>query len=538
MPARSGGAADVRGADRDAPDGELPEREDGGSSGRSIPGAALAGLLAAALAVGVGELAAGLVPDARSLVIVVGDAVIDLVPSAVKEFAIAVFGTNDKIALIAGIGLVLAMFGALLGVLARRRFLLGTVGVVLLGVIGIAAVLVQRPPSLLPAAAPSVAAVLAGVGGLRLLFRRRGPATGGAASPGMNRRAFLRASAVVAVAAVGAGGTGRWLQQRASAVASRAGVLLRGADRPQPPVPATVEVGVEGVTPFVTSNDSFYRIDTALEVPQIQVDGWQLRVHGMVDSPLELRFADLLDRTLVEADITLTCVSNEIGGGLIGNARWLGVPLADVLADAGVQPGATQVVGRSVDNYTCGFPVEAALDGRGALIAVGMNGEPLPLEHGFPARLIVPGLYGYVSATKWLTEIELTTFEAFDHYWVSRGWAVEAPIKTQSRIDVPRAFAELAAGRVTVAGVAWAQTRGIDRVEIQVDDGSWQEARLAEPLNDVTWRQWAYDWDATPGLHQIRVRATDGTGATQPEQRVAPIPDGATGWHQITARVA
>ncbi len=315
--------------------------------------------------------------------------------------------------------------------------------------------------------------------------------------------------------------------------------MLRPADKPLPPVPLdAVTVDVGGMPPFITPNAEFYRIDTALQVPAVPVDDYRLRVTGMVDRPLEFSFEQIQAMTLVESDITLTCVSNEVGGRLVGNARWLGVPLADVLSQAGVHDGATQIVGRSVDGWTAGFPVEAAFDGRGALLAIGMNGEPLPLEHGFPVRLVVPGLYGYVSATKWLTEIELTTFEAFDHYWVSRGWAEKAPIKTMSRIDVPASFATVRPGRVPVAGVAYAQTRGIARVEVQIDEGPWAEARLAESLNDVTWRQWVYEWDATPGNHQVRVRATDKTGTTQPEERTEPIPDGATGWHSVFVRVA
>ncbi|MEX0756328.1 MAG: molybdopterin-dependent oxidoreductase, partial [Acidimicrobiia bacterium] len=263
---------------------------------------------------------------------------------------------------------------------------------------------------------------------------------------------------------------------------------------------------------------------------------YTLAITGMVDRPLTLTYQELIDRPLVESDITLTCVSNEVGGKLVGNARWLGVRLDDLLDEAGIAPGADQIVGRSVDRYTCGFPV-SALDGRDALVAIAMNGEPLPPEHGFPARLIVPGLYGYVSATKWLAEIELTTFDQFDHYWVDRGWDAEAPIKTQSRIDTPSALGRIAPGTTAIAGVAWAQTRGIDRVEVRIDDGPWQDAELAAELNDTTWRQWKLAWDATPGRHEISCRATDRTGTTQTEERTRPIPNGASGWHSIVVIV-
>jgi DMSO/TMAO reductase YedYZ molybdopterin-dependent catalytic subunit len=507
--------------------------------GRSV----LAGVLTAGAAIGVGELVAGVVPGARSLLIAVGDQIIDLAPPEVKEFAIAVFGTNDKIALLVGIGVLLTGFAAVIGLVAARRFALGVGGIVIFGLVGVAAAANQTfGTSVGVAILPAVLATAAGVVALGFLVApltqsATEAAQRGSAHRGADRRGFLRTAGVVAVLAATAGTAGRLLQQRMSAAVSRAKVVLPPPVRRLPPIPAAVTVDVEGVAPFVTPNADFYRIDTALQVPAVPVDSYRLRVIGMVDRPLELSFADLQGMRLIETDITLTCVSNEIGGRLVGNARWLGVRLADVLNMAGVQQGATQIVGRSVDNYTCGFPVEAAFDGRDAIIAIGMNGEPLPLEHGFPARLVTPGLYGYVSATKWLSEIELTTFEAFDHYWARRGWAQKAPIKTQSRIDVPRGFARLRPGLVAVAGVAWAQTRGISRVEVQVDDGPWIPARLADQLNVMTWRQWHYDWDATPGLHQLRVRATDATGQTQPEQRVPPIPDGATGWHSVSVTI-
>ena len=297
-----------------------------------------------------------------------------------------------------------------------------------------------------------------------------------------------------------------------------------------------MSLDVDGLSPLFTPNADFYRIDTALTVPQVPAESWQLRVRGMVERPFDLSYAELISRELIEADITMTCVSNEIGGGLVGTARWLGVRLDDLLAEAGIDPMADQIVGRSVDGYTCGFPV-SALDGRAALVAVAMNGEPLPLEHGFPARLIVPGLYGFVSATKWLTEIEVTRFDQFDQYWVPRGWDNQAPIKTMSRIDTPRGLARVAPGTVPIAGVAWAQTRGIVGVEVQIDDGAWQSADLAEAVNDDMWRQWSLPWDATPGRHQVRVRAIDGTGEIQTDERQAPMPNGASGHHQIIVLV-
>ena len=280
-----------------------------------------------------------------------------------------------------------------------------------------------------------------------------------------------------------------------------------------------------------------YRIDTALVVPKIDANSWKLTVKGMVGEERTYTYDDLLNRDLVERDITLTCVSNEVGGILMGTARWVGVPLRELLDEARADADATQIVGRSVDGWTSGFPVSAAMD-RDAIVALTMNGEPLPFRHGFPARLVVPGLYGYVSATKWLAEIELTTMEAFDSYWVPRGYAKEAPIKMASRIDVPRGLATIPAGPAAIAGVAWSQTVGIAKVELSIDSGEWFEADLAEAQSKDTWRQWSYKWDAPTGRHDIAVRATDANGKLQIEERTAPLPNGATGWHSIIVLVS
>ncbi len=356
------------------------------------------------------------------------------------------------------------------------------------------------------------------------------PPSGAGAGAGLDRRRFLAVSAgLLAFAGLAAAG-GRALRDRFSAVDSRRNLVLPRADQPLAPLTDRYGVDVAGMTPFRTSNADFYRIDTALAVPQVPVEGWTLDVSGMVDRSLSLTFDELCALGLVESDVTMTCVSNRVGGELVGNARWLGVPVQRLLDEAGVDPSADQLVGRSVDGYSCGFPVSAARDGRTCLVAVGMNGEPLPLAHGFPARLVTAGLYGYVSATKWLSEIELTTFDDFDAYWVPRGYAQQAPIKTQCRIDVPRTGTPVAAGDQYIAGVAWAQTRGISEVEVKVDDGPWRRAELAPALSDETWRQWRIRWDARPGSARIACRATDGDGALMPEERSEPLPDGATGW--------
>jgi DMSO/TMAO reductase YedYZ molybdopterin-dependent catalytic subunit len=312
---------------------------------------------------------------------------------------------------------------------------------------------------------------------------------------------------------------------------SRETIRLPAPAEPAPPLPAGTGPG------FVTPNADFYRVDTALAVPRIDVGSWRLKIHGMVDQEVELSFADLLARPLIERDLTLNCVSNEVGGPYIGTARWLGVPLAPLLAELGIRSGADQVVARSCEGMTIGTPVETVLDGRDAMLCVGMNGEPLPIDHGFPMRMLTPGLYGYAGACKWITEIELSTFDAFDAYWVKRGWAARGPVKTASRIDRPAPFAAINPGKVAVAGVAWAQGRGINAVEVQVDDGPWERAELLPVPSTSTWVQWTYAWTAAAGAHTLRVRATDGTGAVQPEQRVTPFPDGATGWHTVVATV-
>ncbi|MFD9339975.1 molybdopterin-dependent oxidoreductase, partial [Streptomyces sp. NPDC060028] len=323
------------------------------------------------------------------------------------------------------------------------------------------------------------------------------------------------------------------------AAASREAVRLPAPASPGAPVPPGAQLRIPGVSAFTTSNADFYRVDTALLVPRVDAGAWRLRIHGKgVDRPRTFTFEELLGRKLIERDITLTCVSNEVGGPYAGNARWLGVRLADVLREAGVRPPsaggpADQLVARSVDGMTLGTPVEDVMDGRDALLAVGMNGEPLPFDHGFPVRMVVPGLYGYVSACKWIEDIELTTFDAYDPYWVRRQWAPKAPVKTQARIDTPKPFARTPPGTVMVAGVAWAQHRGITRVELRVDDGPWEEARLAEQDTSDTWRQWSLPWKSAPGGHHLTVRATDGAGEVQTERRSRTVPDGASGWHSV-----
>jgi DMSO/TMAO reductase YedYZ molybdopterin-dependent catalytic subunit len=533
---------------------------------------ALAGLLAVGAALAVGELVTGLVEGTSSAVVSVGEVVVEHAPNWLKEYAIRTFGENDKDALIAGTTVTLVVISTVLGIASVRRLWIGITGTVLFGVVGMGAAL-TRPGASASDLWPSILGILAGVGVLWLLLGRTRPApaavpvvetvvepvaepiaetgsvperpatmrpTGARPSPapvGFDRRKFLVNAGLVAGGVVVVGSVGRSLQGRFSIDGARQAVTLPAPASPAAVLPAGVDLGAAGISPFVTPNGEFYRVDTALVAPRVTPSDWKLSIGGMVDNPITVTYAELLDREIIERDVTLVCVSNEIGGRYAGNARWLGVPLRSLLEEAGVQAGADQLVSRSVDGWTAGSPTQVVMDGRDAMVAIGMNGEPLPVEHGFPARLVVPGLYGYTSATKWVTQLELTTFDAYDPYWAQRGWAKIAPIKTMARIDTPRGLASVDAGTVAVGGVAWAVHRGIEAVEVRVDDGPWQPAQLgAVPGND-TWRQWMYPWEATSGRHSLTVRATDGTGETQTDERVEPIPDGATGWHSIVVMV-
>ncbi|MFI9064289.1 molybdopterin-dependent oxidoreductase [Streptomyces sp. NPDC053429] len=507
---------------------------------------AVAGLLSGYTALAVAELTASLVRPQAGPVNVVGGAAIDRTPPALKDYAIRTFGENDKLVLQLGILATLGFLAAVLGVLSLRHRRTGAAGVLLFGMVGAAAAL-TRPDTRGPAdALPSLAGVLAGAAVLYFLAGKvtkqpvldTGTGDGGSL---WSRRGFLATASVTAVAATTGGALGRTLigMRGQGAVASRAAVKLPAPASPAPQLPAGVQLKTEGISAFTTSNKDFYRVDTALVVPKVDTDSWRLRIHGKgVPRPHTYTFQELLTRPLIERDITLTCVSNEVGGPYVGHARWLGVRLADLLRECGVKPPskggpADQLVARSVDGMTLGSPVEDVMDGRDAMLAVGMNGVPLPFEHGFPVRMLVPGLYGYGSACKWIEDIELTTFDAYDPYWVKRNWARKAPIKTQARIDTPRPFARPTGETVMVAGVAWAQHRGITRVEIRIDDGPWQDTDLAPQANTDTWRQWSYPWNPTPGGHHLTVRATDGTGQAQTEQRTRTIPDGASGWHSV-----
>jgi DMSO/TMAO reductase YedYZ molybdopterin-dependent catalytic subunit len=507
--------------------------------------AAATGVAVAAAALGVAELVAIVTGSRSSPLVAVGSVVIDNSPEPVTEFGIDVFGVHDRLALQIGTLVLLAGIAAGGGVLAARRRWVGLAALGALATVGVAAA-VSRHDATVVSALPTLAGALtAAVIYLVLYARLAGgvdwppPGTDrhrwtGVTVPG--RRQFLRGVGYVLGGAAVAGLSGRWLSTHRGVAAAREEVALPAPVDPAPPVPAAADLRLPDLASYVTGNGEFYRIDTALVVPQVEPADWTLRIGGRVRRPFTISFEELLARPMIERFVTLACVSNEVGGNLIGNARWLGVPVAELLAEAGPLPGADQVVSRSVDGWTCGTPTEVLTDGRDALLAIGMNGEPLPPEHGFPVRMVVPGLYGYVSACKWITEIELSSFDDYDAYWVPRGWAPRAPVKTQSRIDTPRRGA--AAGDVVVAGVAWAQHRGIDRVEVRVDGGPWHQATLAGTVSADTWRQWSWTWPAaTPGEHLVTVRATDSSGETQPEELSPVAPDGATGWHTVRVDV-
>lgn len=525
------------------------------------PKAALAGVVAGAAALAAGEFIAS-IASRPGPVTAVANRVVDEAPTWFVDFGKNVFGLNDKAALIAGTIVIALLFGAVLGLASRRTRLPGIAGITLFGVIGLIAMAVDAQSGLGAAIFIALIAVGAGVAALHILFASmRGPVMAGViakaqeeamAAEGksgtvtpapvgadVSRRTFVGwTGGLAALTGLGALGA-RSLRARTSANEAREGVELVQAasaadiDAQVSAANLTPVAQTDGITPIVVPNDEFYRIDTALLVPQVDPADWQLTIDGMVDTPLTFTYEDLLARATTIMPVTLSCVSNPIGGDLVGNAVFQGVPLTELLDEAGVQDGATQVSSRSVDGWTCGFPTDVAYDGRTAMVAIAMNGEPLPIEHGFPARLVVAGLYGYVSATKWLDRITMTTLEDFNGYWIPRGWSKLGPVKTQSRIDTPRNGERVGGDTVAIAGVAWAPDRGIEMVEVQIDEGPWEVAELGDSLGDNAWRQWRLDWTPTSGDHRVRVRATDGTGTTQTEERTQPAPNGASGWHTI-----
>ncbi|WP_441249432.1 molybdopterin-dependent oxidoreductase [Kitasatospora sp. McL0602] len=497
-------------------------------------GAAATGLAAAAAAVGAGELTAAFTGPDSAPVIAVGSAAIDLTPTPLKEYAVRTFGTHDKLVLLSGIYLTMAALAAVAGLIAARRPALGAAVFAAFGGVGGWAA-VSRSAGVLPA-------VVAGAVGAAVMFwlgrqLHRTPPPPEPAGPG-RRTVLIATGGTLAVAALAGYGGRRLSDSRNDVAGARAAVRLPAPAVPAKPVPLGTHPAVPGLSPFRTPNADFYRVDTALTLPRIDPRRWTLRVHGLVDHPLLMSFDELLRRPLEELDHTLSCVSNEVGGPYVSTTRWLGASLPALLRQAGVRAGADQLVGRSKDGMTIGTPLASVLDGRPALLAVGMDGEALPIAHGFPCRTVVPGFYGYTSATKWLVDLEVTTFAAYDPYWVRRGWDRTGTVRTASRIEVPAPFAHVPAGAVTVAGTAWATRRGIAAVEVRADGGPWAEAALAADAGPDVWRQWTYEWpNARPGTHRIEVRATDATGAVQTEARKPPFPSGSTGWHSTVVTV-
>ncbi|MFO7689781.1 MAG: molybdopterin-dependent oxidoreductase [Cryobacterium sp.] len=520
---------------------------------------AAAGVAAAISGLGAAELAAAFLAPASSPVLTVGALIIDLVPAGVKDLVIFLFGTANKIVLIGSVGLTLLLLAAVAGVTEFRRPPWGRVLVVLAGAVALFATLSRANAATLDAVptvlAMAVAALVLTWLTAKLRPQRRGlldsagaddsrgaattAADAYAVVAGYGRRRFLTYTGVsVGLGVLALAGSQLKLAGVRAADAARSMFTLPAAAVTAPPIAAGASFAVDGLSPIITPNAEFFRIDTALTVPRVDPGTWTLRVTGMVENEVEITFADLLALPLEESITTLACVSNYVGGDLIGNARWLGYPIRELLARAKPLAGADMVLSRSADGFTAGTPLEVLTDERNAILAVGMNGQPLPLEHGYPVRMVVPGLFGYVSATKWVVELKLTRFDQDQGYWTPRGWSELGPVKLSSRIDVPRATAPLSAGPVTVAGVAWSQHVGIGAVEVQVDDGDWQAATLAEAVSIDTWRQWMFTWPATPGEHLLRVRATDADGLLQTAETADVVPDGATGRHEIRVNVS
>jgi DMSO/TMAO reductase YedYZ molybdopterin-dependent catalytic subunit len=514
------------------------------STRRATLWSSLVGVLAGIVTLGIAEaVAAIMVLPSGSPLFGVGSFVIDIVPGWFKTAVIALFGTGDKIALFVGLGMLVLLLAIGVGILQYHRPPWGIVALVAIGIAALLAV-VSRAEANSLSSVPTLLGVLAGAIVLRLagdrLHRWAAAEASGPAPVAVTRRGFLVMFGATAAGALVIGLGARAINAGTAAVNTvREAIGLPAPTTPAPPIPAGASLDVPGITPLISPNRTFYRIDTALQVPVVDVRTWKLLVTGMVEREVSLTFDELLALPLTEHTVTLMCVSNEVGGNLVGTATWLGYPIRSLLAKAGPLPGADMVLSTSIDGFTAGSPLDVLLEeDRESLLAVGMNGVPLPIEHGFPARLVVPGLYGYVSATKWVTELKVTTFAKDQGYWTPRGWSALGPVKTASRIDVPQSGASLSPGRVAVAGVAWAQHRGIEGVEVRIDEGSWQPATLAAAISADTWRQWVFEWDATSGSHTVAVRATGAVADTQRENRLPPAPNGSEGWHTVTVTVA
>jgi DMSO/TMAO reductase YedYZ molybdopterin-dependent catalytic subunit len=525
---------------------------------------ALVGMVSAALALAFGELVASATNKTTSLVLAVGELIVDITPGGVVRTSIETLGNSQKVLLLTAITILSILFGGILGLLSRKYPEVSYSLFILFGVFG--GWTLNRDPltSTVAALSLSALATLIGVSTFFLLNNLLDHSVSlNFEDPRhryANRRQFINWATGISVAAGTMTGVGRVLLKDDTIQSIRENIVLpdveennellksAGQISETSPIDATTfqektdvltfsEMNeIEGISPYITSNNDFYRIDTALRVPTIEPVNWNLTIDGLVDNPYELSYEEILEMDLVKKDVTLTCVSNEIGGPLVGNAVWTGVPLSEIISRSNPATTAEQVMCHSVDGFTAGFPIENIFDGRTALLAVGMNGTPLPVIHGFPARLVVAGLYGYVSAVKWLKRIEICTWEENNGYWIPRGWSKKAPIKIASRIDVPRER-RINAGVNAIAGVAWAPLSGVETVEISFNSAPWQECNLGISLSGESWTQWAYKWDAAPGKYEIRVRATDSNGVIQSSNVVATAPNGAEGFDQISVRV-
>lgn len=535
-----------------------------GLKGTSRYQAALSGMVGAALALASGELVASLTNKTTSLVLAVGEFIVDVTPGDIVRTSIETLGNSQKIVLLSGITVISILFGGFLGLLSRKHSDLSYLLFILFGVFG--GWTLNRDPLTSTTAALSLSATATLIGLSAFVFLNNildQPINTSLEDPKnryADRRQFLSWATGISVAAGAMTGTGRFLLKDDTIqnirenivlpdIEEKTGLLKSDTTTPASPTPATTTLPdekdfftfsemneIEGISPYITSNKDFYRIDTALRVPTIEPADWSLTLNGLVENPYELSYDEILEMDLVKKDVTLTCVSNEIGGPLVGNAVWSGVPLSEIISKSKPLPEAQQVMCHSVDGFTAGFPIENIFDGRTALLAVGMNGRPLPVIHGFPARLVVAGLYGYVSAVKWIKRIEICTWDGNDGYWIPRGWSKKAPIKISSRIDVPRER-RINSGINAVAGVAWAPLSGVKTVEVSFDSGPWQECNLGVSLSGESWSQWAYKWDAKPGKYEIKVRAIDNNGVIQSSNLASPAPNGAEGYDQISVRV-
>lgn len=489
---------------------------------------ALAGIAATVLGAGVGHLVAGVVRPDASPPYAVGSVVIDATPTPVKTWAVSTFGSNDKLVLLGSIAIVTLLLAAAAGLVARRRFAYG-VALLSLLIVAAGAAALSRPTGDVVSLLPTLATAVVGIGTFVVLHQE-----GEASDGGLSRRGLLLSGASTAVGVMAFS-----IGQSVGTVATKVAGSLPRVRNPLPPLPVGLETTVKGVTALRTPTKNFYRVDTELVVPRVSSADWSLVIDGEVEHPQRFSYEEIFEMPMVESDVTLTCVSNEVGGDLAGAARWTGVPVRELLARAVPKPGNDQVLSTSTDGYTSSTPLAALTDEtRNALLAIGMNGELLPRDHGYPARLVTPGLYGYVGATKWVTRLTVTTYAAKKAYWTVRGWGEKGPIKPSARIDTPQPLASLPAGTVAVGGTAWAQFQGVRSVQVQVDDGPWQQARMGPAVNIDYWRQWWFPWQATSGQHRLRARCVYGPdNALQSTERAQPFPDGSSGIHEIAVLV-